>query len=179
MVPSPAAVGDFAARRTDLREFVTQTGAVHLEGADQEGNAPVGGLADLNGGSDDQFLEMFYEEARELLLSLEVGLTDLERGGSDPAHIIRTYRAAHTLKGAAAMVGLESVAEFTRGIEAVLDRIRASTLAIDSEVTKTLLEARDQLAAMVEAEAAKARIAASGELTQRLLRLKNRPLPPA
>ncbi len=133
----------------------------------------------MNGGSDDQFLEMFFEEARELLLSLEVGLTDLEAGGSDPAHIQRTYRAAHTLKGAAAMVGLESVAEFTRGIEAVLDRIRGGALAVDSEATETLRGAREHLAAMVDAEAAKAPIAPSGELTQRLLRLKNRPLPPA
>ena len=132
----------------------------------------------LNGGSDDQFLEMFFEEARELLLSLEVGLTDLERGGSDPAQIQRTYRAAHTLKGAAAMVGLESVAEFTRGIEAVLDRIRAGALAVDSEATETLRSAR-AFGRDGGRRGRQAPIAPSSELTQRLLRLKNRPLPPA
>jgi two-component system chemotaxis sensor kinase CheA len=122
---------------------------------------------------------MFYEEAREYLLSLELGLMDLERHGSDRDHINRTYRAAHTLKGAAAMVGLASIAEFTHGIEAVLERIRSCTLAVDSEVIATLLEARDHLAAMVEAEAANGPIAPSSELTQRLLRLKNRPFPQA
>ena len=118
--------------------------------------------------SDDRFREMFYEEARELLISLEEGLMDLERRQSDRAHLDRTFRAAHSLKGAAAMVGLAAIAEFTHGIEAVLDRIRGGALAVDSDIITTLLEARDHLATMVEAEAAKSPIPPSGELTQRL-----------
>ena len=118
--------------------------------------------------SDDRFREMFYEEARELLIGLEEGLMDLERRQSDRAHLDRTFRAAHSLKGAAAMVGLAAIAEFTHGIEAVLDRIRGGTLAVDSDIITTLLEARDHLAMMVEAEAVKSPIPPSGELTQRL-----------
>ena len=116
----------------------------------------------LSGSADDRFREMFYEEARELLISLEEGLMDLERRQSDRAHLDKTFRAAHSLKGAAAMVGLASIAEFTHGIEAVLDRIRAGLLAVDSDIITTLLEARDHLAAMVEAEAARSPIPAVG-----------------
>src|SRR5262249_7725831 len=105
---------------------------------------------------------MFYEEARELLISLEEGLMELERRQGDRAHLDKTFRAAHSLKGAAAMVGLAVVAQFTHGIEAVLDRIRSGTLGVDSDVITTLLEARDHLAAMVEAEAAKSPIPPSG-----------------
>ncbi len=111
---------------------------------------------------------MFYEEARELLISLEEGLMDLERRQGDRAHLDRTFRAAHSLKGAAAMVGLGAVAEFTHGIEAVLERIRGGVLSVDSDIITTLLEARDHLAMMVEAEAVKSPIAASGELIQRM-----------
>src|SRR5262245_37415873 len=111
---------------------------------------------------------MFYEEARELLIGLEEGLMDLERRQGDRAHLDKTFRAAHSLKGAAAMVGLRNLAEFTHGIEAVLDRIRAGTLGVDSDIISTLLEARDHLAPMVEAEAALSPIPASSELTQRL-----------
>src|SRR5271156_2199285 len=107
---------------------------------------------------------MFYEEARELLISLEEGLMDLERRQSDRAHLDKTFRAAHTLKGAAAMVGLAAVAEFTHGIEAVLERIRLGALAVDSDIITTLLEARDHLSAMVEAEAAGSGILPSAEL---------------
>lgn len=118
--------------------------------------------------ADDRFRMMFYEEARELLISLEEGLLELERRQGDRAHLDRTFRAAHSLKGAAAMVGLPAIAEFTHGIEAVLDRIRSGTLTVDSDITTTLLEARDHLAAMVEADAASAPIPASAELNARL-----------
>jgi len=118
---------------------------------------------------------MFFEEARELLISLEEGLMDLERKQTDRAHLDKTFRAAHTLKGAAAMVGLGSLAEFTHNIEAVLERIRLGSLAIDSDIITTLLEARDHLAAMVEAEAAKSPIPHSSELAQRLADLLRGP----
>jgi two-component system chemotaxis sensor kinase CheA len=120
------------------------------------------------GVADDKFLQMFFEEARELLLSLEEGLMDLERRQGDRAHLDRTFRAAHSIKGAAAMVGLGSLAEFTHGIEAVLDKIRAGTLAVDSDVITTLLDARDHLSAAVEAEAGRAPIASPPELVRRL-----------
>ncbi len=103
-----------------------------------------------------------------MLISLEEGLLELERRQGDRAHVDKTFRAAHTLKGAAAMVGLPAIAEFTNGIEAVLDRIRSGSLAVDSDITTTLLEARDHLAAMIEADAADAPIPAPAELNQRL-----------
>src|SRR6476660_9618848 len=129
--------------------------------------------------SDDRFREMFFEEARELLIGLEEGLMDLERRQSDRAHLDRTFRAAHSIKGAAGMVGLGAIAEFTHGIEAVLDRIRAGKLDVDSDIITTLLEARDHLAAMVEGEAAGAPIPSSTELNQRLAALLRDPGHPA
>ena len=120
------------------------------------------------GVADDRFLQMFFEEARELLLSLEEGLMELERRQGDRSHLDRTFRAAHSIKGAAAMVGLGAIAEFTHGIEAVLDRIRAGTLAIDSDLISTLLDARDHLSVAVEAEAAHAPIPAPVDLNRRL-----------
>ena len=130
------------------------------------------------GSSDDRFREMFYEEARELLISLEEGLMDLERRQGDRAHLDKTFRAAHSIKGAAAMVGLEPIARFTHGIEAVLDKIRSGSLAVDSDIITTLLELRDHLAAMVEGDAAGSPVPGSGELSQRLAELL-RVTPPA
>ena len=121
---------------------------------------------------------MFYEEARELLISLEEGLMELERRQSDRAHLDKTFRAAHSLKGAAAMVGLGAIAEFTHGIEAVLEKIRTGGLAVDSDIITTLLESRDHLAAMIEGEAAHAPIPGSGHLSQRLSALLAPSKPP-
>ena len=111
---------------------------------------------------------MFFEEARELLISLEEGLMDLERRQGDRAHLDKTFRAAHSIKGAAAMVGLEPIARFTHGIEAVLEKIRTGSLTVDSDIITTLLESRDHLAAMVEGYAAGSPVPGSGNLSQRL-----------
>jgi two-component system, chemotaxis family, sensor kinase CheA len=118
--------------------------------------------------SDDRFLQMFFEEARELLINLEQGLMELERRQGDRAHLDRTFRAAHTMKGSAAMVGLPDLADFTHRVESVLDRIRSQSLGVDSYVIRTLLEARDHLAAAVEAEAAGSPIPAPPDLNERL-----------
>ena len=93
---------------------------------------------------------------------------DLERRQGDRAHLDKTFRAAHTIKGAAAMVGLEPIARFTHGIEAVLEKIRTGSLAVDSDIITTLLESRDHLAAMVEGYAAGSPVPGSGDLSQRL-----------
>ena len=69
------------------------------------------------------------------------------------------------------MVGLEPIARFTHGIEAVLEKIRSGSLAVDSDIITTLLESRDHLAAMVEGDAAGSPIPGSGELSQRLAEL--------
>ena len=116
----------------------------------------------------DRFLSLFFEEARELLQALEAGLVDLEARRGDRAHLDRTFRAAHTLKGAAGMVGLAALAEFTHGVEAVLDRIRQGELEVRPVVITALLEARDYLAAAVDAEAAGRPLAPPAELARRL-----------
>ncbi len=108
---------------------------------------------------DDRFLEMFYEEARELLMVLEEGLMELESRQGDRAFVDKVFRAAHSIKGAAAMVGLSPIAGFTDRIETALDRIRSQVVAVDSQVISVLLESRDQLAAQVEA-------AARGEMSE-------------
>lgn len=123
--------------------------------------------------NDDRFRLMFYEEARELLIGLEAGLVELERRQGDRAHLDQTFRAAHSIKGAAGMVGLGAIAEFTHGIETVLDRIRTGKLAVDSDIITTLLEAKDHLATMVEGEEAGVAVAPAAELSQRLGSLLN------
>lgn len=127
---------------------------------------------------DDRFRLMFYEEARELLISLEEGLVELEQRQGDRAHLDQTFRAAHSIKGAAGMVGLGAIAESTHGLEAVLDRIRSGKLAVDSEIITTLLEAKDYLATMVEGEAAATPVPTSAELNQRLASLIRDPSQP-
>ncbi len=93
----------------------------------------------------DRFLSLFFEEAHELLQALEAGLMDLEERQGDREHLDRTFRAAHTLKGAAGMVGLRPIADFTHKVEAVLDDIRAGRMAVTRGAITILLRAKDYL----------------------------------
>ncbi|MCY2932763.1 MAG: chemotaxis protein CheA [Planctomycetota bacterium] len=108
---------------------------------------------------DDRFLDMFFEEARELLMVLEEGLMEMESRQEDRAFLDKVFRSAHSIKGAAGMVGLSNVAGLTDKIETVLDKIRSKQVPIDSDIISTLLEARDLLSVQVDS-------AANGEITE-------------
>ncbi len=128
----------------------------------------------------DRFLNMFFEEARELLQALEAGLIDLEARRDDREHLDRTFRAAHTLKGAAGMVGLPTIAGFTHDVEAILDLIRGGKLAVRPEVISVLLDAKDHLATAVEARSeGRPDPVPSPMLVERLLALAKGTIPAA
>lgn len=117
---------------------------------------------------DDRFLDMFYEEARELLMVLEEGLMELESRQGDRAFLDKVFRSAHSIKGAAAMVGLSNVAGFTDRIETVLDKIRSQAVAVDSDIISTLLEARDQLSHLIDSAEAGSYVEPNSALLARL-----------
>jgi two-component system chemotaxis sensor kinase CheA len=125
------------------------------------------------GNAIDRFRLMFFEEASELLVSLKDGLARLERQQQDRATCDATYRAIHSLKGAANMVGMSGIAEFAHCIESVVARVRAGSLLVDPRAATTLFAARDHLEAMVAAEAAGSPISASEELVESLRVLGN------
>jgi chemotaxis protein histidine kinase CheA len=61
----------------------------------------------------DQLWRMFMAEAREMNAALETGALSLERSPGDAEVINDVFRSAHTLKGAAATIGLSQIAELT------------------------------------------------------------------
>jgi chemotaxis protein histidine kinase CheA len=105
--------------------------------------------------------EMFFEEASELLASLETGLGNLETVALDRARLDQVYRAAHSLKGAAGMVGYPVISELALAIERVLGQVRSGAAFVDGELARSVASKRDELAAVVQAEEARFR-ASSG-----------------
>jgi two-component system chemotaxis sensor kinase CheA len=120
----------------------------------------------------DRFLSLFFEEARELLQALEAGLMELELRQGDREHLDRTFRAAHTLKGAAGMVGLKPIATFTHNVEAILDAIRSGCMAVTPGAITVLLRAKDHLAAALDGAAAGRTLEAPSDLEHELVELK-------
>jgi HPt (histidine-containing phosphotransfer) domain-containing protein len=73
-----------------------------------------------------EFLELFRDEANERLDSLVDTLLALESGVADPDAINSVFRDAHTIKGGAAMVGLETVRDLAHVMEDVLAQVRTA-----------------------------------------------------
>ncbi len=103
--------------------------------------------------SNDELIQVFMEESDEEIRDLEAGLISLEEDPDnvDTDNIGRIFRAAHTIKGSAGMVGLEDVADFTHNLENILDRVRNKELKITKNLITSLLEAVDFLKGLISA----------------------------
>jgi two-component system chemotaxis sensor kinase CheA len=95
-----------------------------------------------------ELLGEFLRESEELVDALEQGVVELE-GASDAAEIVNAlFRAAHTLKGNAGMVGLQAFVHFTHVLENLLARVRDGSLAVERDIADALLASVDVLRAM-------------------------------
>ena len=75
-------------------------------------------------GQEARFRAMFAEEAEGRLAALSELLLELERNGEDQELLSSVFREAHTLKGAAAVVGLADVLWVAHAMEEVLEGLR-------------------------------------------------------
>jgi len=71
----------------------------------------------------------FLEEAKERLEDFVKALLILEKTPNDEEAVHGMFRAAHTLKGMAAMMGLESLENLSHAMEDVLEEIRSHKTA--------------------------------------------------
>jgi two-component system chemotaxis sensor kinase CheA len=94
--------------------------------------------------SEAEFIEIFRDEANERLDHIVDTLLDLEAGRAGPDAVDALFRDAHTIKGAAGMLGLEEIRELAHAVEDVLDGVRGSG-EFPSELTEPLLRAADSL----------------------------------
>jgi two-component system, chemotaxis family, sensor histidine kinase and response regulator PixL len=92
----------------------------------------------------DQAYQFFVEEAPELLQILETGLLSLRQERST-AKVHDLMRAAHSIKGGAASVGLEAIATLAHRLEAIFRVLYNDTLEIDADLESQLLQSFDCL----------------------------------
>lgn len=97
----------------------------------------------------DEALKTFIIESRELLEAMEAALLRIEQDPNDPDIINAIFRAAHTIKGSAGLFGLDYIVSFTHVAESVLDKVRSGEIKIDADLAALLLDASDQMGALV------------------------------
>lgn len=99
----------------------------------------------------EQFHQAFFEESFEGLEIMESGLLNLDPGGVDIESINTIFRAAHSIKGGSGTFGFITIAEFTHGVETLLDEVRAERREITRESVDLLLQSVDCLREMLSA----------------------------
>jgi two-component system, chemotaxis family, sensor histidine kinase and response regulator PixL len=92
----------------------------------------------------DQAYQFFIQESVEFLQILETGLMDLTQDHGVPK-IHELMRAAHSIKGGAASVGLNSIKQLSYQLEDCLRALYQDTVVIDTELEDLLLQALDCL----------------------------------
>jgi two-component system chemotaxis sensor kinase CheA len=97
-----------------------------------------------------QFRGMFFEEARDYVATFESAVLTLEREPTNTEAIHEMFRAAHSLKGCSATLGVDDVASFTHVLENLLDRMREGTVEATSELIELLLAASDVLGKLLK-----------------------------
>ncbi len=108
-------------------------------------------------------VRVFVAEAGETLAAMEQGLVALESRPDDEELVHRVFRAAHTLKGSASLVGFDAVRDLAHELEALLERVRGKALKPGPALITMLLRSVDLLRAAL-AEAAAGRTAATPEV---------------
>ncbi|HWT27415.1 MAG TPA: chemotaxis protein CheA [Mobilitalea sp.] len=103
-----------------------------------------------------QYLEIFIEETKEHLQSLNEHLLILEREPENENTINEIFRAAHSLKGMAGTMGYKRMQRLTHDMENVFSEIRAGKMKVASDLVDVLFKGLDALEAYlsnIQAEA--------------------------
>ncbi|MDD4802275.1 MAG: Hpt domain-containing protein, partial [Syntrophomonas sp.] len=97
-----------------------------------------------------KYLDVFLEESKEHLESLNARLLEIEKEPSDSSALNEIFRAAHTLKGMSSTMGFNDVADLTHNMENVLADIKTGSQKINAHVVDALFKCFDRLQLMVD-----------------------------
>lgn len=104
---------------------------------------------------DERIKQLFIMEAEEHLVTLENGLVDLKSTMSDSETLNDMFRAAHSVKGGAAMlgmqsVGMQSVKKIAHRLEDCFKIIKENYIDIDQTIESQFLRGYDILKDLIE-----------------------------
>jgi len=100
-------------------------------------------------------IEFFLVEAGEHIQNLNKGLLSLEKDPKDSSMIDELFRAAHTLKGSAAMMGFPGISDVAHKAEDMLGQFRSGSILICKDTLNFLFDSVDAVKLMVDGVASK------------------------
>ena len=93
----------------------------------------------------EDFHKLFYEEAVELISSLEDNLLILEEDLKNGEVINEVFRIMHSLKGSGAMFGYNNLSKFTHNLENLYDAVRSRNIKLSPDILNFTIEATDHI----------------------------------
>lgn len=98
-----------------------------------------------------KYKEMFISEAKEHLQSISKLIVSLEKDPNNDEDIQALFRSAHSIKGMAASMGYNDVAELSHKMEDMMDIFRKGEKVFNADAADLILEGLDALELMVKA----------------------------
>jgi len=92
-----------------------------------------------------QYLEIFIDETKEHLQSLNTSILELEQDPSSMDTVNEIFRAAHSLKGMAGTMGFKRMQALTHDMENVFSEVRNGTFTVTAEIIDVLFQCLDAL----------------------------------
>ncbi len=100
-------------------------------------------------------IEFFLVEAGEHIQNLNSGLLALEKEPASREVIDELFRAAHTLKGSAAMMGFQGISDVAHKAEDMLGLFRSGSIPVTRETLNFLFDSVDAVKLMVDGVSSK------------------------
>ncbi|HEY9669426.1 MAG TPA: Hpt domain-containing protein [Coleofasciculaceae cyanobacterium] len=104
----------------------------------------------MEAGNQQRILGYFIEEAKEHLDTLEKGLLDLRGVVTDPERVNEMFRAAHSVKGGAAMLGFASIQKTAHRLEDAFKILKEQPIKVDHKLETLFLQGYDILKDLIE-----------------------------
>ena len=99
---------------------------------------------------DTELIEVFLEEAPELVNTVEHKLQEWKNNEYNPAPITEIMRQLHTLKGSARMASLADIGDLSHALESLFIAISSGKLPVSDGVVAMLTDAVDRLLGMID-----------------------------
>ncbi len=99
----------------------------------------------MDAGNQQRIVGYFIEEAKEHLDTIEQGLLELPSVVTDPERVNEMFRAAHSVKGGAAMLGFVSLQKTAHKLEDSFKVLKENDISVDEKLETLFLRGYDTL----------------------------------
>lgn len=121
----------------------------------------------------DEVLKIFQVESEEIISKLNNNLLDLEKNPNNKDIIILLFRDAHTLKGAARMVGFNNIQTLAHKMEDIIGLAKENKISLNTDVVNTLYKTVDILGELIKKSIEKGQDIYSESIASQISLLEN------